>query len=388
MTKTLFLDCEATIHEKGNPFSIANKLCCVGLLLDGFYYYLDIEHSGLPYNRSLEFLASVLDQTELIVNHNIKYDLNWIRRYLPGWKPKKVWDTQLFEYIFSHQTWVMPSLDDCLKLQGFEGKTDDLASRYWDKGVDTTEIPANELFEYNMGDVYGVEKLYHNQVAKQRPEQSTLFTLHCEDLLVLEEMEHNGMAFNRAACEAKAVETRKEYEAKKDDIIRLLELDRSYSDQYNLNSGDQLSAFLYGGSFPIRVREVVTKQYKKGPKEVERWGEKQLCFPRLVDPLEGTEVKKGGYFFVNEDVLRSLRPKQPKAKELISGILTLAGLEKMLSGYYEGLPKLLDRMQWPEGILHGTFNQCVARTGRSSCAQPNQQNFHGGMKDLFISRYV
>ena len=61
---------------------------------------------------------------------------------------------------------------------------------------------------------------------------------------------------------------------------------------------------------------------------------------------------------------------------------------KRLTAYYQGLPELRSKMNWPVGKLHGILNQCVAKTGRLSSTKPNLQNFDGEIKQLFGSRYV
>jgi DNA polymerase I-like protein with 3'-5' exonuclease and polymerase domains len=39
------------------------------------------------------------------------------------------------------------------------------------------------------------------------------------------------------------------------------------------------------------------------------------------------------------------------------------------------------------GVLHGSFNQTTAATGRLSSSKPNLQNFATELQDIFISRY-
>jgi DNA polymerase I-like protein with 3'-5' exonuclease and polymerase domains len=59
-----------------------------------------------------------------------------------------------------------------------------------------------------------------------------------------------------------------------------------------------------------------------------------------------------------------------------------------VSTYYRGLLKLATELNWKENKIHGQLNQCVARTGRLSSSKPNLQNFDGGIKGLFYSRFT
>lgn len=50
----LVVDVETTIFEKGNPFSICNKLCYVGLYDGNQVSLFDIEYSPEPYADKLQ----------------------------------------------------------------------------------------------------------------------------------------------------------------------------------------------------------------------------------------------------------------------------------------------------------------------------------------------
>jgi len=382
--RTLVLDTESTIYASGNPFSEPNKLMCVGLY-DGFCYtYLDIERSLKPFKPRLDFLSQVLSQTELLVGHNLKYDLHWLRRY--GIQPPEgivIWDTQLAEYILSDQRWVMPSLDEACKRVGIPGKTDSLASKYWDQGINTTEIPEEELRNYNEGDCRATWALFQNQKGRlAATTKGPLFALHCDDLLVLQEMEFNGIKWNEEGLVHALADT-----SSKHQVVTNALKEFDPHNLVNWGSNDHLSCVLYGGKIAYRVREKIIKHYKKGDTEVERWGTAYQEYPRLVAPLEGTEREKDGLFLVNEGVLKSL-PAKGKAKELIKLVLEEAELSKLLDTYLIGIPKLMEEMQWTDSLIHGQFNQCVTRTGRSSSSKPNEQNFSEPVKELIVSRYA
>jgi len=158
---------------------------------------------------------------------------------------------------------------------------------------------------------------------------------------------------------------------------------------FNPASGDHLSCLLYGGTI-IHEYRLPTGVYKTGAKAGQPKNKvfrEEYTQERLVEPLRGSELKKEGYWSVDEQTLSSLKPKTKEIKQLISDILRLSKLEKLKGTYYEGLPKIMDQRGWENNLLHGKFNQCVARTGRLSSSQPNLQNFPPEALSLCRSEY-
>lgn len=155
---------------------------------------------------------------------------------------------------------------------------------------------------------------------------------------------------------------------------------------FNFNSGDHLSALLYGGVVYEHSKEHVGF-YKTGAKAGQPKFKNVLIehtFPRLFEPIKDSELKKEGYYETNEGVLKKLKGPNKKIVELL---LRLAKIEKLNGTYYRGLPKLNAEMRWPKGKLHGLLNQTLAGTGRLSSSKPNQQNFASELQDIFISDY-
>ena len=198
-------------------------------------------------------------------------------------------------------------------------------------------------------------------------------------------MEYNGFYFDEALCKEKAVEL----EAKIKDLRMELN-DYHNIEEFNTESGDHLSALLYGGTITISRKELVGT-YKTGDRKGEDkygWRDYDYTLPRLFNPLPKTELKKEGYWQTGEDVLRQLKCRDKAGKRLLEVILELAKLEKMVGTYYNGLPKLRQEMNWKPNYLHGNLNQVTARTGRLSSTKPNLQNIAGDMKEVFRSRYA
>ena len=385
--RSLILDVETTISNKGNPFDESNKLCYVGLLnADGYKCY-DIEYSDQPYRNKLDDIQKEIDAAEILVGFNIKFDLHWLRKYGINFVGKRVWDCQLVHFILSGQQHPYPSLNGVSAYYDLGSKLDVVATEYWNNKIDTPSIPKDILEEYLIGDLQLTQKVYDKQMKEfascAKPMQR-LISLHNQDLTVLQEMEYNGILFDEEDCNKLGKEMEEQ----------VSKLDESFFGYHNLpefnpSSTEHVSSLLYGGTITVRRKQVVGV-YKTGlragqPKE--QWFEHKIDFERLITPLKGSELEKEGYFSTDEATLKSLRGTK-KAKEIVELILTRATLEKRLTTYYRGLVDLRTSMNWPVNKLHGQLNQCVARTGRLSSSKPNLQNFDGEIKQLFGSRYA
>lgn len=381
MVKSLVLDVETSINNKGNPFDETNKLMYVGI--NDMCY--PIEYSGEPYRSGLSSIQDAIDSSDVIVGFNIKFDLHWIRKYGISFSTKRVWDCQLVHFIITGQSQPYPSLDGVCKYYGLDSKLDVVKEEYWKKGIDTSEIPKEVLEEYLLKDLELTKLVYDKQVEylKDKPLLSRLVSLHNQDLLVLQEMEFNGLLYNEERSKELAIE----FDKHLSELSGVLH-QYHYIDEFNANSVDHVSALLYGGSIKLR-RKIIVGTFKTGVKKgevKERWEEYFVELPKLVTPLKGSELAKEGLYSTDDATLKSLKGSK-KAKEVIELLLKMAELEKRVSTYYRGLVTLRENANWKEGKIYGQLNQCVARTGRLSSSKPNLQNFDGEIKELFYSRF-
>ena len=224
-----------------------------------------------------------------------------------------------------------------------------------------------------------------------------LFRLQCQDLLVLLEMEHNGILFNTEG----ALEHAKRLEGEQTALLTRFNA-LVGSSAVSITSGDDISSVLYGGIIveTIRIPVGFFKQgtTKEGQTRYKLQKEEHI-FPRLVDPLPRTETKKSAkwraegktegesLWEVNEPVLKSLKAKG-KAKEILTIILEYSKIEKLRGTYLAGYAKLIEEMNWEHNMLFPSLNQCVAITGRLSSSKPNGQNADKKTKAYMESRYA
>ena len=384
--RSLIVDVETTISNKGNPFDETNKLCYIGLL-GSTPRTISIEYGDEPYRHKLEEVQKEINESEILVGFNIKFDLHWLRKYGINFVGKRVWDCQLVHFILTGQQNPYPSLNGVSAYYDLGSKLDVVATEYWGNKIDTPNIPKDILEEYLIGDLQLTQKVYEKQMeefASSAKSMQRLISLHNQDLIILEEMEFNGLLFdeNRSTVLAKELE---------DQIAVIDKILFEYHDlvEFNPNSTEHVSSLLYGGTFKVRRREVIGV-FKTGARvgqQKERWVEHEIVFPRLINPIKGSELTKEGFFSTDDQTLKSLKTRSKYGKNLVEVLLNRATLEKRLTAYYRGLVDLRKEMNWHEGRLHGQLNQCVARTGRLSSSKPNLQNFDGEIKTLFRSRY-
>ena len=367
----LVVDTENTTWNTGNAFDQRNFNVCIS--------FHDGTRAGVVYENRGEF-EELWNRATLIIGFNLKYDLHWLRRLGYIFEGKRFWCTQSAEFTLGRMQSSYPSLDECAERYNLGAKLGD-AREYWDQGYNTHQIPRDKLTAYAKQDVELTYKLYLKQQELIQPHQRTLLSLLMQDMLVLEEIEWNGLRFDKAASLQKA----KELETQILDLQSNLKLYHNVPD-FNWGSGDHLSALLYGGTI-TEERRIPVGLYKSGKKEGQvRYTITRIehRLPRMYTPIKGSELKKEGKWSVEEDYLRKLKGKN---KNLIEGILKIKELQKLNSTYFRGLPALHEDMHFEEGIIHGQFHQCVARTGRLSSTKPNLQNLSEEAQTIFTSRY-
>lgn len=383
----LIFDVETTISNKGNPYDLTNKLVMVGLkpVTGGALWY---EYAKTVAVR--QGIQDYINNASVVVGFNLKFDLAWLRRAGVDISNIKVWDCQLAEFLLNYQKTPYPSLDGAAEKYGFPKKLDIVKLEYWDKGIDTDEIPTKVLSDYLTQDLILTQQVYEKQLEQFKTTHKgmfALFKLQCQDLLVLQEMEWNGIKFDTKAARERAATIQGE----------LNEIVTEFGDllggvPVNLASNDHVSCILYGGTIKVDDR-IPIGVYKKGVKVGQvRYKKivKEYPLPRLTEPIAGTEVKKPEgyptYWQVNDTVLRKLKLNK-QARHIVELLKRYSELEKLRGTYLEGYSDLIDKMNWETDTLHGTLNQCVAVTGRLSSTKPNLQNADPITKVFMRSRY-
>lgn len=376
MSKVLAIDTEANTWNFGAPYDQRFKGVC--------HSWASSESAGAAKNNpdSLALLENRIRSSDLLVGFNWKYDLGVLRKLGVNLHDKPVWDCQLAEFVRSHQKWKYPSLDESLAKYGL-GQKEDKVAEYWKVGVQTEDIPWDILESYATVDATMTLRLYEHQMEHMSPSAKRLVRLMCMDLMILQEMEWNGIKFDEELANKRTGEIKEQVQEVEEKLLSIYP-----NVPISFNSGDNLSAFLYGGSITEVVKEHIGF-FKTGQKVGEpRYRNVEVLheLPRLFTPLPRSELKKPGFYATGADVLLKLRGNKT-TRGIMELIQRRTRLTTLLEKTYEGLVKIHTAQNWEPNYLHGQFNQVTVATGRLSSSKPNLQNLDSEAQDLFISRY-
>lgn len=384
-------DVESSRFPDGSPYrKTASLVSWATHISEGNYsfaYYTDADFKSK--------LQKELDEAKLIIGINFKFDLGWARRLGCTIKDGiRIWDCQLAEFVLSGQTNSFSSMEMLCERYDILGKQGGL-EEYWNAGIETADIPREVVETYNIGDTSRTLLIYHAQLKDPRmtPALHKLILLQGLDLLVLQQMEENGILYDRARSITAGDKAQEEIDKLTKELQGVIDFEH-----FNLSSGDHLSCFLYGGDISVDLYKPVELVYKSGPRKGETHTQNQFQetvvrkFEGLFKPLPRTALKKLGYYQTGEPILRQLKCRTKQQREVIEKLLRLGDLQKLVGSFLHALPALCVKQGWSEesdaqAIIHPTYNQCVARTGRLSCSKPNAQQWDDVTSENWISRY-
>lgn len=377
--KTIILDLETTIrcpvgNNKANPMWMANLIIAAG--------YKKLGETGVvTYHSKTGLLASdlrnlmQLDDAELVVGQNIKFDMLYLYRNTSNKLPR-IWDTQLAAYLLSGQQHQYASLDELtMEYVGDEHVKDASIKEYWKAGIPTEDIPHTGLVKYLRKDVENTEAIFKAQF--EEAEQLGIMELiltQMDALRATTEMNRNGMCVDWNYVEAQK-HTYAGFIDTADKYIQELAPELDY------NSNKQLSLYFFGGVQKYVERELVG-EYKNGKPKYKNFDKERLILGRYTPPMGG--VGKSGYYSVDDSVLTSL--SETYKDKVASYILAMRKYKKIKETYYEGLSSL----RFPDDNIYPNLNHCATKTGRLTANNPNLQNQTdtGGVKKAYISRFI
>jgi len=164
--KVLTFDVETTHKEKPNGSStplpyFGNTLVSVGFKWMGSpnVKYICFDHSTEPpTNQGFNIFQDALNLADVVIGHNIKFDLSWIRECNFKYEGH-VYDTMVAEYILSKaRRWPL-GLDAVAGKYGGVQKEKDLITPYFKEGKTFFDIPWETIVEYGKADVHATEQV-------------------------------------------------------------------------------------------------------------------------------------------------------------------------------------------------------------------------------------
>lgn len=292
-------------------------------------WYVAVPPKREEARKIVNIFKKVLEDEKIMkVGQNMKYDIEVLRNY--GVEVKgQLWDTMVAHYLINPEQYHnMDFMAETLlhyqtihieELIGPKGKGQrnmrDLApSAVYEYAAEDADITLRlkNVLEPKLKEV-GAERLFHEVEMPLIP--------------VLVDMELAGVALDTKALDEVRITFNERMTTLEHEIYELA------GESFNIASPKQVGDILFG----------------------------------KLQVMEKPKKTKTGQYVTSEEVLQSLRAKNP----IIDKILQHRGLKKLLGTYVDALPKLINKKT---GCIHTSFNQCITATGRLSSSDPNLQN--------------
>jgi len=449
----IVLDVENTTTKRDgklhlDPFEPDNSLTLVGvqdwLEEESTVFVFDHKERVITDDDADKRLQRVLDNTTLLIGHNLQYDLQWL--WECGFKyDGEVFDTMLGAYILQRGQKGSVSLENCAERYNLDMKKSDTLKDYFRRGFQTDEIPLDELSEYLRQDLAVTKQLYWKLDEEYSKDGSkslvTVRDITNKVCKALTKMYMKGMYVDKVAlAEVKTdfVKELGEIEGRLQDHVKRLMGDTPI----NLNSPEQVSQVIFSRivknkkEWALAFENVVDKDaFRKIVKENSNLMVKTKA--SICDACNG----KGKVFKTKKDGTPFLKPNRcpecdtrgyklaksnqmaglgffPLSKDWVSanGFSTSKGnLETLIniakskgmtdaesfltdlkrqsavSSYLSAFVEGIEAYTKQDGRLHVSLTQHVTATGRFSGRNPNMQNMPRGgtfpVKKVFVSRW-
>lgn len=387
------------VHGRvGNPWY--NNIVAIGVK------QFDMPEPLSLYKAPFEFIYhQFLEESPIqcIVGHNIKYDLLylWESEELQIWLKDggKIWDTQLAEYILTGQQTKYSALRELAVIKYGCKEREKLMEPYWEKDIDTNDIPEELVLQDVTNDVLDTEQIYLQQVKKaEELGMLPLIQLQMDALLATTEMEYNGVFVNQDILEINRLDLEvqlnitkvKTYEIIKQHWLKMIE--------FNLDSSQHLSLLFFGGELNSEMVEPICDdagnfiEFKTGQRkgQIKTHKVKKAILIKGLGAIPQGQwaIKKDGFYSTKDEVLQVLKTDSNKSvSDLADLILEIRGLTKQLSTYYNNVKELI----YTDSLVHPSFIHVETDTSRLSSRNPNIQNqpksFESKVKQHFTSRY-
>jgi DNA polymerase I-like protein with 3'-5' exonuclease and polymerase domains len=259
----------------------------------------------------------------------------------------------------------------------------------WDAGYETTEIPLRILLPYLEQDCINALAIYQLQVPLVHVNRlDTLLAIQNENTRVLSDIEGNGMLLNVDEAMRHVKALRLKLEVLDTDIKMAVGYD------FNISSGDQLSAVLYGGTLKRERETWVQHTLKTKPEttykmkiEIDEVKDEGMGFAKE----KKNKTKKEGIYKTNKDTIKFLKAKTKTQRNLKKWLIERSGAAKALESLLGKDGAGILNKVGDDGLVHPKYNMTIAKTGRLTSSDPNGQNLPregtSPIKLSFVARY-
>lgn len=255
--RVLVLDLETTVNKidgkiDNSPFNPQNKCVSahfgfIGWDTVGEVTNLVFHHNEIQTPDSRKALEQALQQADVLVAHNAKFDVAWLTAM--GFKiPETIFCTMLCEYVLAKGQRQELSLKDTAERRDVTRKKSDLVDELFKSGTGFEAMPLDTVLEYAEADVISCAEIYLAQQNDLTHEsnQSLKETIKLinEMLLFLVEIESNGIKVDLDVL----AEIKEEFLAEQAELTKRLEeiVEQVMGDTViNLNSGQDMTRVVY-----------------------------------------------------------------------------------------------------------------------------------------------
>ena len=450
----IILDVENTTTKRDgklhlDPFEPDNSLTLVGIMdhikeEERTVFVFDHKEKTIEDDDAQARLQRVLDNTTLLIGHNLQYDLQWL--WACGFKyDGQIFDTMLGDYILQRGQKGSVSLENCALRYDLDMKKSDTLKDYFRRGFQTDEIPLNELSMYLEQDLKVTRSLYWRLLDEyNKPEAESLVNVRDTTNKVcktLTKIYMNGFSIDKVALK----DVRKQFE---DELLQIenrlnAKVKSLMGDTpINLNSPEQVSQVIYSRILYDKKKWAIVfdkvedkEEFKQTVKDNSAMMVKtkasvcQTCNgrgkiyktkkdgTRFAKPNRCTSCDTRGYKLTKLKQMAGLGFFPPskawvsangfstskgnleqliniaKAKEMTEAEAFLTDLKRQsaVSSYLSAFVDGIEHYTKEDGMLHVSLTQHVTATGRFSGRNPNMQNMPRGgtfpVKKVFVSRW-
>lgn len=200
--------CKTKYKRKANPF--INDI--VAYSIKGY----NVKQKTEMLSDANQIVQNIPNHVRVLVGHNLKFDLLYLwgserLQCLVEEYGLKLWDTMLVEYMLSGQQYKFPALRDIAVNKYGRKEREKVMEEYWEKGIDTADIPKELVLHDVKNDVLDTEQVYLQQLELvKEANMLELVEIHNEALLATIEMEYNGLFVDKKILSRNELKLEKE----------------------------------------------------------------------------------------------------------------------------------------------------------------------------------